>query len=57
MSGNICSLFNFEKYNYNKKYVMYYLIFNKPKFNKNAQPNISRNILKNIEIPNITLQE
>ena len=55
LSGNICSLFNFEKYNFNKKFVMYYLIFNKPQVSSNAQPNISRETLKNFLIPNLTL--
>ncbi len=55
MSGNICSLFNFEKFNFNKKFVMYYLIFNKPIKESNAQPNISRDFLKNILIPNLPL--
>jgi len=56
MSGNICSLFNFENYNFNKKFTLYYLIFNKPMYNCNAQPNISRDTLKNILIPNLTPQ-
>ena len=56
MSGNICTLFNFEKYNYNTKFIMYFLIYNKPNINNNAQPNISRNTLKNISIPNLSLE-
>jgi restriction endonuclease S subunit len=56
MSGNICSIYNID-INMSKKYIMYYLIFNKPKFNKNAQPNISRETLLNILIPNLSLSK
>ena len=56
MSGNLCSLYNFENYNFNKFYVMYFLIFNKPEPSTNAQPNISRDKLKNIKIPNLSLE-
>ena len=35
---------------------MYFLIYNKPNINNNAQPNISRNTLKNISIPNLSLE-
>ena len=53
MSGNLCSIHKFN--NCNKKYIMYYLIFNKPISNGNAQPNISRSILSNIQIPSLSL--
>jgi type I restriction enzyme S subunit len=49
-------MYNFDESNFNKKFTMYYLIFNKPKANTNAQPNISRDILKNILLPNLPLQ-
>lgn len=55
MSGNLCSIFNTEKFGYNKKYIMYFLIFNKPDYNSNAQPNISRDTLKKILIAKLTL--
>ena len=51
LSGNICSLYNFDKYNVNKLFLMNYLIYNKPKTNNNAVPNISREIMNNIMIP------
>ena len=54
MSGNICSIYKFN--NYNKKYIMYYLIYNKPKSNGNAQPNISRSTLLDMKIPSLSLE-
>jgi type I restriction-modification system DNA methylase subunit/restriction endonuclease S subunit len=50
MSGNICSIKNIKN-NVLKKYLMYYLVFNKPKATGNAQPNISRTVMNNFNIP------
>lgn len=54
ISGNLCKLYDFK---INKKYINYYLVFNKPKYNSNAQPNISKNTLSKIKIPVPSLKE
>lgn len=56
ISGNLCSIHSFNK-NIDKKYIMYYLINNKPIANKNAQPNISRKTLLDIKIPIPSLEK
>jgi len=58
MSGNMCSIRNIKNICV-KKYLMIYLIYNKPKSEGNAQPNISRTTLHNIiiKIPSIEDQQ
>lgn len=48
ISGNLCRIYNCK---INKKYLINYLVQNKPKTNNNAQPNISRGTLEKIKIP------
>jgi type I restriction-modification system DNA methylase subunit len=56
ISGNLCRIYNCK---INKKYLINYLIQNKPKTNNNAQPNISRGTLEKIivKVPSVEDQE
>ena len=48
ISGNLCRIYNCK---INKKYLINYLVQNKPKTNNNAQPNISKGTLEKVKIP------